>query len=144
MPDKILGAILLMAWVSLFFADTVAKKIGDMWVSEPWFSVELSIENDTIYYSRNIRRWLHGRWTAEVQRKNALWPNGWEGVCNASGKFTYKPERSGTVSMSYNYFFDGDCVRPLYPHRICAAYTLTDLNDRTRPFGPFCSREVFN
>ena len=112
-PDHTLGILIFVAWVSLFFADTVAKKIEEFVDSDPWFYVELEVDGNTIYYFRDIQKWLHGHWTAIVQGRDDTWPTGWASICDATGEFTYRPETSGTISMSYEYFFDDECcVKP--------------------------------
>lgn len=141
-PDSVIGILIIVAWVSLLFADTISKKITAIIDDEDWMYVELDIEGSTINYTRDIKRWLHGPWTAVIQQRNPDWPNGWEGICNASDTFTYKPDRAGVVKMSYGFFFNYKCEQPLTPHRICVSYTLTDLEGSTKPFGPFCSEEV--
>ncbi|QDP61598.1 MAG: hypothetical protein Tp138OMZ00d2C19078261_59 [Prokaryotic dsDNA virus sp.] len=133
--DKIFGIMLLISWAAILSVKPLAEVWDDRPSQRPWINVDLSIEGEDVVYSRVIKRMMRGEWTSYVQLR---FGDSWRSYCYGSGDWTYRPETTGEIRMSF-LDFTGGCVQPTTEHRTCVEYMMTDMNNRRRPFGPFCS-----
>lgn len=137
-PNMNFGYILVLAWIGLLFVKPVSEMIDDATTDQPWFDMQIEIGDGTVDYSRTINRWMRGIWVASV-----MVPSGdsWRGVCAGDGRYTYRPETSGSVNMAFEYF-TGGCAQPSGPHRVCVDYVMTDRRGVVRDFGPYCDESL--
>ena len=134
-PNLSLGVLIVIGWIAFLLTEPIARLVDDHTTPQPWFSAAMALGPDAVHYDRTINRRMRGEWTAVMQIQNG---DEWIGECDRSGRWTYRPETSGAVSMSFDRF-TGGCPQPDKPHRVCTDYVMTDEPGRTRHFGPFCS-----
>ncbi|APX23205.1 MULTISPECIES: hypothetical protein [Salipiger] len=133
--NRTLGVMLIVSWLALLLFQPLTEAWDDRPSQRPWIDVSLQLDGDHVLYTRMIKRVLRGDWTARVQISTG---EGWRTVCDDSGAWTYRPETSGTLSMTFDRF-TGGCPQPSGAHRVCVDYVMEDLRGRRRIFGPFCS-----
>ncbi|WP_305972643.1 MULTISPECIES: hypothetical protein [unclassified Mameliella] len=133
--NKTLGVLLVVGWLVLLLLQPLLDAWDDRPSQRPWIDVSLQLIGDQVDYTREIKRVLRGEWTVSVQVET---PGGWRTICDGDGKWTYRPETSGTIRMPFARFTEG-CPQPVRPHRLCVDYVMDDMRGRRRLFGPFCS-----
>lgn len=145
LSDRSLGGLLVVAWLCLLMIEPLSHKYDDMTSPQPWFKADLELYHDDekgtqVRYRRIINRPLRGDpWYGwmEYQDQNGQWMK----YCSGSGKDTYAPNQSGTLSMTIAYFTGSRvaCIPESNIIRVCAAWHMIDNKGRDKNFGPECS-----